>query len=382
MSTMTEVARTAAETSEEFTSLSVPTYRGSTLIYPSYEAFVKRGRQGRQAYTYGLYGTPTSRTLAAKLASLEGGTETFIVPSGLMAITTTILSVVAQGDTVLLPDTVYTPVRRFAKTTLSKFGVAAAFYDPADIGSIDFSLPNLRLIWVESPGSITMEVQDIPAIAAHARDHGILVACDNSWASPILCKPLALGADIVVEAVTKYLSGHSDVLMGSITVKDDAVAADIYDTIRSIGVGVSPDDCFLAIRGLESAAVRLAHIERSALRLAQDVGASDRVSEVFHPALPGFPTHHLWKKQFSGSSGVFSFVMRDEPEENHADRYGRLRLFKIGASWGGTHSLLAPSPLEQTRTVNCTHVGKRVIRLSTGLEASEDLIDDMGRFLS
>lgn len=366
-----------------FLSLSPPTYRGSTILYPDYESFVNRSSLGRKAYTYGLNGTPTTRELASKLTEFEGGTDTFLTPSGLMAITTTILAVVCHGDHILLPDSVYAPVRRFAKTTLGKMGVTVEYYDPLKPEKLNFTTPNLRLIWIESPGSITMEVQDIPALSKAAHQHDILVGCDNSWASPIYCKPLNLGADIVVEAVTKYLSGHSDLLLGSITVQSEALATKIHETIISLGIGVSPDDCFLALRGLESATVRLAHIEKSALILATCLKASSTVSAILHPALEDFPTHHLWQQQFCGSSGVFSFVINDETDNDHAARFERLDTFQIGASWGGTHSLIAPSPVsDQVRTINPEFVGKRLVRLSIGLENIDALVKDITAFIS
>lgn len=377
-----ELVNTKEAIVDGFNSFSVPTYRGSTLIYPTYESFMMRGQLGRNAYTYGLHGTPTTRTLQAKLTEMEGGIDTFLVPSGLMAVTTAILAVVEQGDTVLFPDTVYPPARRFANSILKKFGVDAEFYDPADLSSLNIKNNRVRLIWVESPGSMTMEIQDLPAISALAAKHGILVGCDNSWASPILCKPLEYGADIVIEAVTKYLSGHSDLLLGSITVKNEEIAKKIHNYVRLSGVGVSPDDCFLALRGLETARVRLSQIESSALKIAQYISLHEDVMEVLHPALPSFKFHELWKKLFTGSSGLFSFVMADEPEQVFAERFTRLESLKIGASWGGTQSVLAPTVLNGERTINRSYAGKMIVRMSVGLEPPDDLIADIDRFLA
>ncbi len=369
-------------TEDTFRSLSVPTYRGSTIIYSDYESFVNRSKLGRKAYTYGLNGTPTSRALASRLTTLENGVDTFLAPSGLMAITTTLLAVAAQGDVILFPDSVYAPVRRFAATTLHKLGIRAEYYDSLAPETIDFGRPDLRLVWIESPGSITMEFQDIAMIARQAHAHGVLVGCDNSWASPLYCRPLDLGADIVVEAVTKYLSGHSDLLLGSISVASETLAEQIHDTIRSIGVGVSPDDCFLALRGLDSAGVRLAHVEKTAVRLAEMIRGAGTVSAVLHPALDGFPTQALWKRQYAGSTGLFSFVMRDEPDDAHGARFERLATLRIGASWGGTHSLIAPSPVDHAvRTVNTAFIGKRLVRLSVGLEDVGELERDLNAFL-
>jgi cysteine-S-conjugate beta-lyase len=382
MREQTSLVNTTRESADGFDSFSVPTHRGSTLIYPTYESFVTRGQRGRGAYTYGLHGTPTTRTLETTMSALEGGVDSFLTPSGLMAITTAIMAIVEAGDTVLFPDTVYPPVRRFAKDTLPKFGIDAKFYDPTNLREEDLDGDRIRLIWIESPGSTTMEIQDLPTISALAAKRGILVGFDNSWASPLFFKPLKQGADIVVEAITKYLSGHSDLLLGSITVKNEDIAQCIHTHVRSIGIGVSPDDCFLALRGMETAYVRLAQVEQTALALANHIDSYDNVAEVLHPALPGFGFHELWKKQFKGSSGLFSFVMDEEPERDFAERFNRLTLLKIGASWGGTRSVLAPTVLDTERTINRSYAGRKIIRFSVGLEAVDDLIADIDRLLT
>jgi len=200
----------------------------------------------------------------------------------------------------------------------------------------------VRLVWIEAPGSTTMEVPNIPDIAGRAKAHGALVGCDSSWASPILCKPLELGADIVVEAITKYLSGHSDVLLGSISVGHETLVCAVYECTEPLGVGVSPDDCFLALRGIETAAVRLAHVGKTALELAKCIAVKDCVEEVLHPALSGSPYYEIWQSQFLGASGLFSVVLADEDEARFATRLDSLQVFRLGASWGGTHSVLAP----------------------------------------
>lgn len=382
MRDQTSLVHTRRAPTAGFSSLSVPTHRGSTVLYPDYGSFITRGQQPRSAYTYGLHGTPTTRTLQDKITELEGGTETFLTSSGLMAITTAIMAVVGQGDSVLLPDTVYPPVRRFANETFPRFGIRAKYYDPMDLPADQITGDRVRLIWVESPGSTTMEIQDLPAIVDLAAKHHVLVGCDNSWASPIFCKPLEHGADIVVEAVTKYLSGHSDLLLGSITTGDDRIADNLHRHVRSLGIGVSPDDCFLALRGIETSNVRLRQIEHAAVELACHIDQQVSVAEVLHPALSSFKSHRLWKKLFKGSSGLFSFVMIDEPEKKFAERFDRLRFIRIGASWGGTQTILAPTILSAERTVNRAHVGRRIVRVSTGLEALEDLIAEMESFLA
>ncbi len=378
--TATDFVQTPPTSTEGFNSLSVPTYRASTITYPNVDSFIARGSRGRHAYSYGLAGTPTSRTLADKLTALENGCDTFLTPSGLMAITVSCLAVLSAGDRVLLPETVYAPVRRFAADTLAKLNIEAHYYDPTkpvDLGAFG---PELRLLWIESPGSITMEMQDIAALSKQAKDQGILVGCDNSWATPFYCRPLDLGADIVVEAVTKYLAGHSDLLLGSTTVRTNDLAGRIHAAIRALGVGVSPDDCFLALRGLETAHVRLTHVGRTALSLAEKLLQHENVTDVLMPALPSGSGHALWKQQYSGTCGVFSFVMLPDDEESYRARFARLQLMQIGASWGGTHSLIAPSPVADGRCGG-RYDGKRINRLSVGLEDAKEIGADLDRFL-
>lgn len=365
-------------------SLSPATYRGSTIVYPDYESFLKRGEGGRKAFTYGLAGTPTSRLLQARLTEMEEAVDTFLVPSGLLAITVSMLALLKPGETVLIPETVYGPVRRFASETLTVMRINAQYYDPRCTDNIAFDDPKLRLVWVESPGSITMELQDIAEISRRARARGVLVGCDNSWASPYLCKPIALGADIVVEAVSKTLSGHSDLLMGSISVASETTADAIHRTIRSLGIGVSPDDCFLALRGLETAELRIEHAGQSALDIAGHLSDRKRfplVEAVLHPGLSDDANHALWTSQFSGSNGVFSLALAEEDGEAHGRRYQRLNTFSLGASWGGTHSLLAPSVIIDGRCAG-KYNGKRFLRLSIGLESVSVLLTDLNAFFS
>lgn len=379
MTSATNLAHTRKEDAAGFDSLSMPTYRGSTLVYPSYEAFANRGRKGRKAYTYGLHGTPTTRTLQNKMTELEGAEDTFLTPSGLMAITVTLLALCESGDAVLLPDNVYPPLRRFAAATLARLGIEARFYDPRnpDEGLLDSG--RVRVIWVEAPGSTTMEIPDIARLRGLASRHGALLACDNSWATPVFCKPLALGCDIVVEALTKYLAGHSDVLLGSISVRDEALAGKIHECLRSLGVGVSPDDCFLALRGMETAALRLARVQTLALELARELAELPCISEILHPGLESSPYHALWRAQFTGASGLFSVVLKDDDEGRMAARLDKLEIFRLGASWGGVQSLMAPVVLDRERSVDRTYVGRPIVRLSIGLEEKADLLADLLR---
>jgi cystathionine beta-lyase len=368
---------------EGYASLAVATHRASTIVYPDGASFLQRRHRGFDGYTYGLHGTPTTRTLETQLTALHGGVRTVLVPSGQAAVTTVMLSLLAPGDRVLIPDHVYPPVRSFCVNYLEPRGIRHAVYDPligAGIG--DLIDRDTRLVWVESPGSGTMEVQDIPAIAAAAKARGVLVGCDNTWASPLLCKPLALGADFACEALTKYVGGHSDLLLGSITVADRAIWQGIKEMIRDLGIGVSPDDCALALRGIETMGVRLAHMGRVSEDFARRLQQVPAVARVLHPALPGCPGHDLWQRDIGGSSSVFSIVLKPVAEQALEAGLTALRVFAIGASWGGTRSLIVPVELKTDRTVTPWTDPGVVLRVNIGLEDPDDLWADLEAMLA
>lgn len=360
-----------------FASLTTPVYRASTIVFNDIDAYARRHESGGQGYSYGLYGTPTTRALEEKISVLHDGKHTLLVPSGQAAVAVAMLAVLSPGDHVLIPDTVYPPVRSFAADMLHKAGINVEFYDPMigrDIGGLLGD--RTRLIWVESPGSTTMEIQDLPAIVEVAHNRGVLVGCDNTWATPLLFKPLAHGADIVIEAITKYVGGHSDLLMGSITVNDSDLHKRIKSTNGLLGLGVSPEDCYLALRGLETMAVRLAHSGSVALDLAKWLTRSPTVTTVLHPALPSCPGHEIWKRDFSGSSGVFTVVFAPQYQEALYQAWDHLRFFALGASWGGTRSLAVPMDLTGARTVTTPPSGL-LVRISVGLEDPDDLRSDL-----
>ena len=383
MQDLTRCVHHPAVSQEGFSSLAVPTYRASTIVYSDAESFSKRAGRGFDGYTYGLHGTPTTRVLEAQLTGLHGGTRTILVPSGQAAITFSMLPFLLPGDHVLIPDHAYGPVRYFCADYLSPRGITYTVYDPM-IGSgiSDLISGKTKIIWVESPGSGTMEVQDIPAIVSAAKARGVLVGCDNTWATALLYKPLAHGVDIVVEALTKYVGGHSDLLLGAITVADIELRQRIKLVLRDIGVGVSPDEVSLALRGIETMGVRLAQMGRVSEDFAarlQEVAAVDRV---LHPALPSCPGHARWKRDFKGSSGVFSVVLKPGAEIGLGAALTGLRVFSIGASWGGTRSLIAPMSIKADRTaVPWTHEGT-VLRISIGLEDPSDLWDDLMQMMT
>lgn len=365
-----------------FESLVPPVHRGSTLVFPD-AASVREGcRPERDGWTYGLYGTPTTVELAGRICAIEGGVGTVLVPSGQSAIALVSLALLKSGDHVLLPESAYGPNQRLAREFLPGMGVEVGFYDPLMGAGIEHLLrANTRLVWCESPGSITMEVQDVPAIAGAAHAAGALVAVDNTWAAGVLFDALAHGADITLQALTKYVGGHSDLLLGSVTAKDVAVLDRLASTRCLLGIGVSPDDCSLALRGLLTMAVRLDAHERNALSLAKWLGERPEVERVLHPALATCPGHDIWARDFTGASGLFSFVFREgvsyEATRAFADA---LKLFRQGYSWGGVESLVLNYDLRGVLGQRSRY-GYRIVRLHVGLDNPQDLIADVKQSL-
>ncbi len=325
----------------------------------------------------GRYGTPTTLELAARVAELEGGHRCFITPGGQSALVLVYLAFLNAGDHVLVPESVYGPSRAFADRVLCRFGVEVEYYGPLEGGAIDSRIrPNTRLLWCESPGSITMEVQDVAAIAAAAHARGVVVALDNTWAAGVLFKAFDHGVDIAVQALTKYVGGHSDVLLGSVTVRDRELYTRLGVTFQDLGMSASPDDCSLALRGLQTLPVRLRAIEQSALEVASWLAARTEIETVLHPALPSCPGHETWKRDFSGSSGLFSVVFREPvSRQDIHDAMDRLTLFRMGYSWGGVSSLVVTPDTREAP--NARRYGERLLRLYVGLEAADDLIADL-----
>ncbi|GAA4130533.1 cystathionine beta-lyase [Aminobacter aganoensis] len=361
-----------------FNALTPTVHRASTIVFPTVESFLSRHTRFYDGYSYGLYGHPASRNLAAQIAALEGGVRSLIVPSGMAAIMVTNLALLRAGDHVLLPDPVYGPSRSSAKQFMSGLGVEASFYDPlCGVGIAALMRPNTRLVWVESPASFTMEVQDLPAIAQAAHAHGALVAVDGTWASPLGFKALSHGADIAMQALSKHVGGHSDLLLGSVTVASEELFRRIKDASRFLGLGVSPEDCFLALRGLGTLAARLERQTASALKIAARLAEHPGVARVIYPPLPGDAGHALWRRDFQGGCGVFSVVLQPRAENRLAACVDGLRLFHIGASWGGLHSLVAPVQIEGTRTVSPWRDRGPLVRFSIGMEHPDDLLEDI-----
>ncbi len=319
-----------------FRSLATPVYRGSTVLFPAAAAVTDAWDQYEVGYTYGLYGTPTVLELAARICELEGGYRTIITPGGQNAISLINLALLRAGDHVLLPESVYGPNRKLGNDVLRRFGIEITYYQPtlgAEIAAL--IQPNTRVIWCESPGSITMEVQDVPAIAAVAHSAGALVVVDNTWSAGVYFDALEHGVDVTMQALTKYVGGHSDLLLGSVTAKDKNVYQKLGATQQLLGCAASPDDCSLALRGMKTLAVRLEKIEASALTIGRWLAERPEVECVLHPAFESCPGHEFWKRDFAGSSGVFSIVLHSDLSKQQVHSFvDSLELFQVGYSWG------------------------------------------------
>lgn len=333
--------------------------------------------------TYGRSGLATHAALRSALADLEGAEDAFLFPSGLSAITGTIQALVSTGEEILLCDSVYGPTRQFVDGTMARFGVGARYFRAdASVAEIEALIgANTRLIFLESPGSLTFEVQDIPAIAAMAKSRGIRTAIDNTYAAGVLFKPLAHGIDVSIQSLTKYVCGHSDVLMGSAAASGD-VAALLARSGAEVGWYVSPDDAYLALRGLKTLHARLARHGLSALRVARWLESRAEVRRVLCPALPGFGTHDLWKRDFSGACGLLGMVLAPEYGKRVGQFIKGLQLFGLGFSWGGFESLVLPCDPQLVARAHGSDCEGPLLRLHIGLEATEDLIEDLARALS
>ena len=362
-----------------FRSLAPATERASTVLFEDVAHWKNRYSLGDSGYVYGTVDTPTTRDLRNRIAEWEGGFDSVLFPSGLAAVAYGFLPFVAPGDHVLLPSNVYDPVKTFANGFLKRMNVSFDFYDPLiGAGIAALFKPNTKLVWVETPGSITMEVSDLPAIAEATHEAGALVVIDNTYSAGWYLRAFEKGADVSVHALTKYPAGHSDLVMGSITTKDEATWKRVRETALQTGQCVAPDDAYLVLRSLPTMPMRIKHTERVALDLARWIKTQPQVKLMLHPALPDCPGHEIWKRDFTGSAGLFSFVFNDGFGADAAARFiEALEVFGIGASWAGVGSLALTYDLAKSRT-NWTHKGA-LIRLNIGLEDEGDLRDDLAR---
>jgi cystathionine beta-lyase len=373
----TAVAHLGRDPKQHLGAVNTPVYRASTILFDSVADLEASERGEYPGITYGLHGLPTVRDLQLAVAALEGGHAALAVPSGLAAITLALLATTRPGDHVLVTDSVYGPTRRFCDQQLRRLGVEASYYDPLAGTAIEREIrPTTRVVFAESPGSLSFEVQDLPALAEVAHRRSALVLLDNTWATPLGFPAFARGADISVHAGTKYVGGHSDVLVGWVTC-NERTFPEVYRLWTDMGITASSDDCFLALRGLRTLAVRLERHTQSALAIARWLRTRPEVDEVIFPALEGSRGHALWRRDFSGACGLFGVILKPVAKARVDAMLNGLRLFRMGWSWGGFESLIIPARPERTRSATRWQAPGPYLRLHVGLEDSADLIADL-----
>jgi cystathionine beta-lyase len=360
--------------------VSIPVYHASTIVYPTIAAFKNRAAGDRKyrGVRYGAYGTPTTFALADTVAQLEGGVGGVVTSSGLAAATMALTAFLNSGDHLLMVDSVYTPTREFCNSVLVRWGVETTYYDPligTDIAGLIRS--NTRVVFTESPGSLTFEVQDIPAIAAAAHQRDALILLDNTWATPLFFKPFAHGVDISIQAATKYIAGGSDLVIGIITAAEEKYFRQLKDTTLAFGEIAAPDDCYQALKGMRSMGARLKQQQAAALDVARWLQDRSEVKRVLYPALEGNPGHHLWQRDFTGASSLFGVLLHETSEAAVARMVDNYRYFKIGASWGGFESLVIPADPAAYRTAPPWDESGCLLRYHIGLEDPQDLISDL-----
>lgn len=348
--------------------------RGSTVLYPNMDDFNAR----KARYTYGTDSNPTIDALLAAVNTLEGGAGTLVCSSGLLACTLPLLATLSSGDHLLVTDSVYRPTRTFCDKMLPRLGVEVTYYDPAIGGDIaSLFKPNTKVVWTEAPGSQTFEMQDIPAIVAAAHERGILVAMDNTWATPLFFNAHAAGVDISVQAGTKYFAGHSDVLIGTVSARTPEIYTQLRETWRALGVIIAPEDAFLTLRGMRTMHVRLKEQMPAGIAMAQWLESRPEVARVMHPALPSDPGYALWKRDFTGASSLFAIELKPVSQKAVGAMLNDLSLFGMGASWGGYESLALPFDCKAYRTATTPGFAGPTIRLHIGLEDLDDLKADL-----
>jgi cystathionine beta-lyase len=362
--------------------VNTPVFRGSTVLFPDLQSYEGRDPDNYKSMRYGIHGTPTTFALEEAIAKLEGGHSAVALPSGLAAVTAALCAFVKTGDHLLITDSVYGPARAFCDRRLKPFGVEIEYYDPligAGIG--DRIKANTRLVYCESPGSLTFEMQDIPAIAAAAHARGIPVLADTTWGTPYFYSSFEHGVDVSIHAGTKYIVGHSDALMG-LVVTTEKCWLPVRRTVADFGFSVSPDDCYLALRGLRTIGVRMRHQQQSALKIARWLESRPEVLRVLYPPLESDAGHALWKRDFSGAASLFGVVLKPVAWEAVGHMIEALSLFGIGSSWGGFESLAIRVDVSKIRTATTWNPGGPLIRLHIGLEDPDDLVADLEQGLA
>ena len=372
----TKLSHLGNNPSQYFGFVNPPVVHASTVLFPDYETMKIRN----QKYTYATHGTPTTDALADAIDHLEGSAGTILVPSGLAAVTVPMLAFAKAGDHCLIVDSIYGPSRAFANSMLTRFGVEVEYFDPAvGSGFANLLRDNTSMVLIEAPGSNTFEMLDVRAVTTAAHQAGAVVMMDNTWATPLFFKPLDFGVDISIHALTKYPCGHSDLVMGSISANEKHWDV-LQKTQSQLGVCPQGDDCYAVLRGMRTMAIRLSAHEKSAIEIATWLTGQKQVARVLHPALPSDPGHEIWKRDFSGSSGLFGFVLKDAADSNVGQFLDALKFFGMGYSWGGYVSL-ALAVNSDDRTIAHAPEGGRLIRLQIGLEDTKDLISDLDQAL-
>lgn len=355
-----------------------PVVHASTVLFPS----VAANRSRTQRYTYGIHGTPTTDALCDLMNALEGSEGTALTSSGLSACTIALASAVKAGDRALVTDNVYMPTRRFSDSFLTRFGVEIVYFDPRDHAAYEAELAKgAAAVFLEAPGSLTFEMSDIPFLAATAKAAGAVSMIDNTWATPLFFRPLEHGVDLSIHAATKYLSGHSDLLFGTISGNGQAIA-NVRKMVSDFGENVGPDDVYAVMRGIRSLKPRMAQVEHSARKVAEWLDADRRVGRVLYPALPGAPGHALWKRDFTGASGLFAITFKGRTEEEIMRFVDSLEIFGIGASWGGFESLATMPKVNAARSATRWPEDEPLVRLNIGLEDPDDLIADLDQAMA
>ncbi|QEX22462.1 cystathionine beta-lyase [Hypericibacter adhaerens] len=366
---------------DNFGVVNPPVYHASTILFPTVEALREAQASASRfsMVTYGRQGTPTTIAFEETVARLEGADRALALPSGLAAIAASLMAFLKTGDHLLMVDTVYGPVRTLCKRLLTDFGIATSFYDPAVGDRIEGLMrPETKVVYLEAPGSLTFEMQDVPAVAAAARARGATTIMDNTWATPLFFKPLKHGVDVVIEAATKYIGGHSDLMMGVVAADHERLIR-IKTAAHMMGHAAAPDDCYLALRGLRTLSVRLERHQRTGLALARWLQARPEVERVLHPALPQDPGHRLWQRDFAGATGLFGIVLKPCAPAALESMLDGMELFGMGYSWGGYESLILPVDPKAIRSATRWETAGPTLRLHAGLEDPKDLIADLDR---
>lgn len=363
---------------QQFGVVNPPVYHVSTVTFPTVAALEAASKHPFEGVYYGRYGTPTTFSLEEAVAALEGGSRAIATSSGLAAICAALIAFTRAGDHVLVADSVYAPTRKFCDGVLRRYGVETTYFDPTIGAAVEALIrPATRLVFLESPGSLTFEVQDVPAIAEVAHRHGAVVALDNTWGTPLFFKPFDKGVDVSIQAATKYIVGHADAMLGTLTTQDDGLWTRLKETVAAFGYSAGADECYLALRGLRSLSARLERHQRSALDLAQWLETRDEVARVLYPALPSHPGHALWRRDFSGACGLFGVILKPAAKTAVDAMLNGMALFAMGFSWGGFESLILDTSRHVTRTASPWAPEGPLLRLHVGLEDGGDLKADL-----